>query len=151
MVLFAVETAAPAAWQQFLGVIVIALVVWAIVRELEVRLVLLTAALVGFAATGQPWWLLPALIFVPDLSMLGYLGGTRLGAALYNAGHTYLAPAAVAGGAAAGHRPLLLAVALVWLGHIGMDRSAGYGLKYDTSFTHTHLGHLGPDAPQGHQ
>jgi DcuC family C4-dicarboxylate transporter len=40
--LFAVEIAA---WQQWLGVAVVALAVWAIVRELEVRLVLLTAAL----------------------------------------------------------------------------------------------------------
>lgn len=112
-------------------------------------LVLLTAALVGFATTGQPWWLLPALIFVPDLSMLGYLGGTRLGAVLYNAGHTYLAPTAVAGAAAAGHRPLLLAVALVWLGHIGMDRAAGYGVKYDDGFSHTHLGQLATGRAQG--
>lgn len=40
--LFAVETAA---WQQALGIAVIALAVWAIVRELEVRLVLIIAAL----------------------------------------------------------------------------------------------------------
>jgi DcuC family C4-dicarboxylate transporter len=40
--LFAAETAA---WQQLLGLVVIALAVWAIVRELEVRLVLIVAAL----------------------------------------------------------------------------------------------------------
>ena len=40
-----------AAWQQPLGLVVIALAVWAIVREFEVRLVLLTAALaLGFIA-----------------------------------------------------------------------------------------------------
>jgi len=43
--LFASETAGPSAWQQMVGLFVIVLAVWAIVRELEVRLILLTAAL----------------------------------------------------------------------------------------------------------
>ena len=38
------------------------------------------AALVVFASTGQPWWLVPALILVPDLAALGYLAGPRIGA-----------------------------------------------------------------------
>ena len=38
------------------------------------------------------------------------------------------------------HRPLVLALGLVWLAHIGLDRLLGYGLKYDDSFQHTHLG-----------
>ncbi|HEY2386937.1 MAG TPA: DUF4260 family protein, partial [Candidatus Binatia bacterium] len=33
--------------------------------------------------------------------------------------------------------------ALIWLAHIGMDRLLGYGLKYPTSFHHTHLGRIG--------
>jgi hypothetical protein len=41
------------------------------------------------------------------------------------------------------HRPLVLALGLVWLAHIGLDRLQGYGLKYDDSFQHTHLGMLG--------
>ena len=32
-----------------------------------------------------------------------------------------------------------LAVALIWLGHIGVDRLIGYGLKYPTAFKDTHL------------
>src|SRR5436190_9226517 len=36
----------PAAWQQWFGLIVILLAIWMIVREYEVRLVLLSAALV---------------------------------------------------------------------------------------------------------
>ncbi|MDQ1710546.1 MAG: hypothetical protein QOG49_1931, partial [Frankiaceae bacterium] len=27
--------------------------------------------------------------------------------------------------------------------HIGMDRALGYGLKYETDFKDTHLGHIG--------
>jgi hypothetical protein len=31
-------------------------------------------------------------------------------------------------------KPLVLALSLVWLAHIGVDRLLGYGLKYDDSF-----------------
>jgi hypothetical protein len=41
------------------------------------------------------------------------------------------------------HRPLVLALGLVWLAHIGLDQLLGYGLKYDDSFQHIHLGILG--------
>jgi Domain of unknown function (DUF4260) len=40
-------------------------------------------------------------------------------------------------------RPLVVAIALIWLAHIGMDRIAGYGLKYAGDFTDTHLGRIG--------
>jgi hypothetical protein len=38
----------------------------------------------------------------------------------------------------AGQTPLVLG-ALIWLAHIGMDRTIGYGLKYPTAFKDTHL------------
>jgi len=38
-----------------------------------------------------------------------------------------------------------MALALVWLAHIGLDRLLGKGLKYNDRFTHTHLGDR-PDA-----
>jgi hypothetical protein len=40
------------------------------------------------------------------------------------------------------HHPLALALGLIWLAHIGMDRALSYGLKYDSDFTHTHLANL---------
>ena len=110
-------------------------------------LVLLAAALILFASTHQPWWLVPAVILVPDLFMLGYLRDTRVGAAVYNLGHSYLLPAAMSLAGAAGHHPLTLALGLLWLAHIGMDRLARYGLKYDVSFQHTHLGGPSPADP----
>ena len=110
-------------------------------------LVLLAAALILFAATHQPWWLVPAVILLPDLFMLGYLRDTRVGAAVYNLGHSYLLPAAMSLAGAVGHHPLTLALSLLWLAHIGMDRLARYGLKYDVSFQHTHLGGPHPREP----
>ena len=38
-----------------------------------------------------------------------------------------------------------MALALVWLAHIGLDRLLGMGLKYNDRFTHAHLGDR-PDA-----
>ena len=40
---------------------------------------------------------------------------------------------------------LVMALALVWLAHIGLDRLLGTGLKYNDRFAHTHLGDR-PDA-----
>ena len=110
-------------------------------------LVLLAAALILFASTHQPWWLVPAVILLPDLFMLGYLRGTRAGAAVYNLGHAYPLPAAMSLVGVVGHHPLTLALGLLWLAHIGMDRLARYGLKYDVSFQHTHLGGPSPADP----
>ena len=45
-------------------------------------------------------------------------------------------------GAVSGISPLVL-VGAVLVGHTGMDRLAGYGLKYPTSFSDTHLGRIG--------
>jgi hypothetical protein len=105
--------------------------------------VLLTAGLVAFAAINEPWWLVPALLFLPDLFMAGYARSSRLGAGLYNLAHSYPLPAIV-GGLALWHGTVLLeAAAVLWFAHIGMDRLLGYGLKHDDSFTHTHLGTIG--------
>lgn len=32
---------------------------------------------------------------------------------------------------------------LIWIAHIGFDRTLGYGLKYDSGFKFTHLGRIG--------
>ena len=105
--------------------------------------VLLAGSLIAFSATGQPWWLVPLTILVPDLSAAGYLGGTHPGGHLYNLAHSAILPAAVVGLGWWQGRPLVLALGLVWFAHIGADRLLGYGLKYGDNFQHTHLGQLG--------
>lgn len=106
-------------------------------------LVLFTAALIVFASTHQHWWWVPILLFVPDIFMAGYVRSTRLGALTYNIGHTYLLPITMTLYSWHVHRRLLLAIGLIWMAHIGMDRVLGYGLKYDDDFKHTHLGDMG--------
>lgn len=96
-----------------------------------------------YSKLDAPWGLFAALILVPDLSMLGYLAGPRLGAAVYNAAHTLTIPIGL--GLAGFLLPAfeLIGIALVWTCHIGIDRALGFGLKYGTGFGVTHLGRLG--------
>lgn len=107
-------------------------------------LALLAGAIWIFATTGEAWWLFVVLLLVPDISMLGYLAGPSLGAITYNLGHTLLGPAALLAWGFGADLSIVTGLGAVWLGHIGMDRLAGYGLKYPDAFTHTHLGLIGP-------
>ena len=78
-----------------------------------------------------------------DVSMAGYLVGPGAGAALYNLAHNWAAGIAVlALGWWLGSAATVLAAAIL-VAHTGMDRAAGYGLKYPTAFGDTHLGRLG--------
>lgn len=104
--------------------------------------VLFGASLFLFNSTHQHWWWVPAFLFLPDIFMVGYAKSTRLGALVYNIGHTYLPPACLALYGLHSQRPFMLSIGLVWLAHIGMDRALGYGLKYDDNFKDTHLGSL---------
>ncbi|MCB9594511.1 MAG: DUF4260 domain-containing protein [Sandaracinaceae bacterium] len=113
-----------------------------VLLRLEGALVL-AAATAAYASLGGGWVLFAALFLVPDVSLLGYLAGPRIGAGVYNAGHSYLGPALLAGlGLALGASTLWL-VALIWVGHVGFDRMLGYGLKHATAFADTHLGRIG--------
>jgi hypothetical protein len=93
-----------------------------------------------YARTGASWWLFAALWVAPDLSMLGYLAGPCWGARVYNAIHSYVAPAVLALCALMLQAHVALAIALIWVNHIGVDRVLGFGLKYAEGFGYTHLG-----------
>lgn len=97
----------------------------------------------AFSLIGHSWWLYAALFLAPDLSFAAYLAGARVGALVYNAMHTMLAPALVAAVGFTISQPLLLALATIWVAHIGFDRALGYGLKYGHDFHATHLGRIG--------
>jgi fatty acid desaturase len=101
---------------------------------------LLVGALIAYGIVGRSWWLVPVLFLVPDLSMAGYAAGTRLGARLYNLAHTTVLPAATLGVAYWLSEGLVVALSLIWLAHIGLDRALGFGLKYEDRGGHTHLG-----------
>lgn len=123
------------------------------------------AVLVAFAAIGGwswLWW--PFVLFLLfDLSALGYLANTRVGAFAYNLVHNWAAPVVVLSVWALAYLltyyvseavgKWLVIVGLAWLFHVAVDRALGYGLKHPDHFQHTHLGWIGKksrdaDAPE---
>ena len=91
---------------------------------------------------GAPIALVPLLLAV-DISMVGYLVGPRPGALIYNLAHNWAVGVAVLGLAWWLGSPAIGLVGVILVAHTGMDRAAGYGLKYPTAFGDTHLGRLG--------
>lgn len=101
---------------------------------------LMAAAITAYALLGGSWLWFAVFLFVPDVSMLGYLVGRKVGAVGYNLGHSLLGPALLAASGFAFGMPLSLGLAaLTWVAHIGMDRALGYGLKTFEGFKVTHL------------
>jgi hypothetical protein len=110
------------------------------------RLLLRAEGLAVFAAAiglyfwaDYQWWLLLALALAPDLSMVGYVAGTRVGAAAYDSVHTYALPVVLGFAGVLAESGTATKLALIWIAHIGIDRALGYGLKYPTRFEDTHL------------
>lgn len=113
---------------------------WTLRLEELVQLVAAVFLLADFRAA---WYWYLVLSIGPDIGMLGYLAGPKVGAFTYNLlHHKGLAIAVAAAGV------LLVVNPLSWLGlamfgHAALDRMLGYGLKYPDSFQHTHLGWIG--------
>ena len=99
------------------------------------------AAVLLYADGDHSWLLFALLILAPDLSFAGYALGPAAGAAAYNLVHNLVLPVALALETASvmWDSEAGVAVALVWLAHIGVDRTLGYGLKYRTAFKDSHL------------
>ena len=102
-------------------------------------LTVFTVTLAGYFTLDGPIWLLLVLALAPDLAMIGYLAGPRLGSVCYNVFHTYTLPAVLGALGFWADIELALLVALVWAAQIGADRLVGYGLKFETGFKETHL------------
>jgi hypothetical protein len=92
------------------------------------------------------WWVYLLLALGPDISMLGYAGGNRLGAVSYNLFHhkgiavlLYLAGIWLNDGTGS----FLGMAGIIMFGHASLDRMLGYGLKLKEGFSYTHLGRIG--------
>jgi hypothetical protein len=99
-------------------------------------------AAVAYSRTSGNWLVFAMLFLVPDLSMLGYFAGPRVGAAIYNLVHTYLAPILLGTYGVFTQQAVILSLALILFAHIGIDRLLGFGLKYPSGFKDTHLQRL---------
>jgi len=91
----------------------------------------------------QPLPLFVVLLFVPDVSMLGYLMGPHAGAIAYNVAHNWATAGALLLLGFLAEAGVLILAGTVLLAHVGIDRALGYGLKYPTGFADTHLGRIG--------
>ena len=88
---------------------------------------------------GFGWVALIVLALAPDLAMVAFAAGPRVGAIAYDVAHTEALPVALGVAGVLSGDELPVQLALIWLIHIGVDRAVGYGLKYPTAFGDTHL------------
>lgn len=96
-----------------------------------------------YLRSGGSAWLFIPLVLAVDGSMVGYLANPKVGAISYNAFHNWAVGLIVlAIGLLNGNDAITVAGSLL-VAHVGMDRMLGYGLKYPTAFTDTHLGRIG--------
>jgi hypothetical protein len=100
-------------------------------------------AIVAFNQLQFDWWLFPALLLLPDLSMVGYLINAKVGAYCYNFVHHKALALLIVGLGFYMNNQYLLLSGIILFAHSSMDRVFGYGLKYITSFNDTHLGIIG--------
>jgi len=89
------------------------------------------------------WWWFPALILLPDISMVGYAAGNKIGAIVYNFFHHKAVAIAVYMLGFYLHNELIQLIGIILFGHSSMDRFFGYGLKTFAGFKSTHLGEIG--------
>ena len=114
-------------------------------------LALLAIATVAYWKLGFSWSVFCLFFLTPDLSFLGYLFGSKVGAFCYNCAHSLIGALLVIGVGFYQSNSLFETIGLIWIAHIGFDRALGYGLKYSKGFGFTHLGHIGKAAPNNSQ
>lgn len=108
------------------------------ILHIEGLAVFLTAVYLYYLLSAD-WLLFVVLLFTPDISMIGYVKNTRIGAITYNLVHNYALGLAVSLIGVLVSSNLTLSLGLILLAHVGLDRLLGFGLKYPTHFKETHL------------
>lgn len=96
-----------------------------------------------FSLLDYQWWWFLVLILAPDIGMLGYLFGNKIGAFCYNIFHHKGLSIAIYLIGIYLSLPLLQLTGIMLFAHASMDRIFGYGLKYNNGFKYTHLGAIG--------
>ena len=120
-----------------------------VLLRVEAFLVLCVSCVTYGRLFPQHWGLFACLFLVPDVSLIPYIRGPRIGASvLYNFSHSYLLPVLLGTVGLYFGRAFLEEASLAWLGHIGLDRALGYGLKHPTSFAFTHIQSAAYAGPQ---
>lgn len=107
------------------------------------ELMMFVASIILFYWGDFAWWWYPLLILAPDISMLGYLVNTKVGAFTYNIFHNKGIALIIELIGLYYLNDYFIVAGLILFGHASMDRILGYGLKFEDAFQHTHLGWIG--------
>lgn len=99
----------------------------------------LLLALFVYQLMGFNWVWFLLLIFVPDISLVGYLKNKKIGALIYNFVHNLVTATILIFVGFLSGIELFTMIGIILIAHVGMDRALGYGLKYPTSFKQTHV------------
>ena len=102
-------------------------------------LAVFSLSLLLYHLSGRSWTVFLLLLFLPDISMIGYLKNKKIGAITYNTIHNYIVPIVCTLLSFQFSSDLLFMVGIILLAHVSLDRTIGYGLKYSSAFTDTHL------------
>ena len=105
-------------------------------------LALLALTLAVYWNRGESWLLFVVLFLAPDLSFLVAIAGPEPGIVAYNLAHTAIGPVVLAALGILAGWDLGVTLALIWFGHLALDRAIGYGLKYSLDKGDTHLGRI---------
>lgn len=92
------------------------------------------------------WWWFLVLILLPDMSMIGYALGNKIGAYSYNLFHHKAVAIAVYLSGIYLNNSIVELAGVILFAHSAMDRMFGFGLKFITSFNDTHLGKIGNES-----
>lgn len=88
-------------------------------------------------------WMWFAILFLaPDIFMLGYLFGNKIGAISYNFIHNYFTTITLILIGYFLHIEWCLIIGFIFSAHTAFDRFLGFGLKKFEGFKSTHLGDL---------
>lgn len=114
--------------------------------KLTLKLEELAMLLLGVFAFGLldfAWWWFLVLFLAPDLGMLGYFFGTKVGAFVYNLFHHKGIAILIWLLGFTLENQIFQLIGVILFAHASFDRMLGYGLKYETGFKFTHLGEIG--------
>ncbi len=96
-----------------------------------------------FGLLGYQWWWFLVLLLLPDIGMVGYLFGNKVGAISYNIFHHKGLAILLYFVGMYFSFPIVQLAGIILFSHASLDRALGYGLKYETGFKYTHLGEIG--------
>ncbi len=96
-----------------------------------------------FSLLPYAWWWFLVLLLTPDIGMLGYLFGNKVGAIGYNLFHHKAIAIAIYLWGTYLTMPMVQLIGVILFSHSAFDRLLGYGLKYHKGFKFTHLGEIG--------